>query len=338
MVGNPIHSARNKGWEWITEVFMLSSRKTHVWLPLLTLYIAWGTTYLAIRFAVETIPPFFVAGLRFLLAGLVLVTWRRLAGDPSPSLKQWRTASISGILLLVGGIGGLTLAEKYVPSGMAALIVAATPMWVILLEAIRPGGQPPTPRTMLGVLVGIIGIFLLVGTGKTAINSSGNEFLGVIILIAAGLSWAGGSIYTHNLPTSTAPLLDTGMQLLMGSAGSFLLGLLMGEANSIDLRAISMRSLVGVGYLVIVGSLIGYVCYTWLLRVAPTSLVMTYAYVNPLVAVLLGTLVAGEELTPMVLIATPLILGAVGLIHWHQPVPKPHADPQVSMEAHTGSD
>jgi drug/metabolite transporter (DMT)-like permease len=311
--------------------------KTRMWLALITLYIAWGTTYLAIHYAVDTIPPFFVAGLRFLLAGLVLFSWRRLAGDPSPSLRQWRSASISGVLLLVGGIGGLTWAEKYVPSGMAAVIVAATPLWVFLLEAIRPGGQHATPRTMLGVLVGIIGIFLLVGTGKTAINQSSNEMLGVIILIGAGLSWAGGSIYTHNLPEIAAPLLDTGMQLLVGSAGSFVLGLLMGETRMVNLREISLQSLLGVGYLVIVGSLIGYVCYTWLLRVAPTSLVLTYAYVNPLVAVLLGTLVAGEVLTPMVLVATPLILGAVGLLHWHQPAQKTHANSQVSLETSPGN-
>lgn len=312
--------------------------KTRMWLALFILYIAWGTTYLAIRYAVETIPPFFVAGVRFLLAGLVLYLWRRLAGDPAPSLRLWRSASISGILLLVGGIGGLTLAEQVVPSGMAALIVAATPLWVILIEAVRPGGQRPSLRTLSGVLIGLVGIFLLLGSHQAEISHAGNEMLGIIILFAAGLSWAGGSIYTHNLPKGGFPLLETGMQLLVGSAGSFLLGLLMGEARGFNLRVVSLQSAFGVGYLVVVGSLIGYVCYTWLLRVAPTSLVMTYAYVNPLVAVLLGTLLAGEVLTSMMLVATPLILGAIGLIHWHQPEQKPHAVAQVSMEASPGCD
>jgi drug/metabolite transporter (DMT)-like permease len=177
-----------------------------------------------------------------------------------------------------------------------------------------------------------------VGSNQSGISHSGKELMGIIILFAAGLSWAGGSIYTHNLPQGGFPLLETGMQLLVGSAGSFLLGLLMGEAKGLNLRAVSLQSAFGVGYLVVVGSLIGYVCYTWLLRVAPTSLVVTYAYVNPLVAVLLGTLLAGEVLTSMMLIAIPLILGAVGLIHWHQPTQKPHAVSQVSVEASPGSD
>ena len=297
--------------------------KSRIWMALITLYIAWGTTYLAIRFAVETIPPFFMTGVRFGVAGLILFAWRRLAGDPAPTRLQWRSATIIGIFLLVGGIGGVTLAEKYVSSGIAALIVAATPMWVVLIEAVRPGGARPTWQSIVGVMIGLAGIFILVEQGNSSAGQPGTSLFGIAIILMATLAWSAGSIYSHSAELPKSALLGSGMELLAGSAGSFLVGLLTGEGAQLSLSAISLRSLSGLSYLIVVGSLVGFVCYTWLLRVAPTSQVVTYAYVNPLVAVIVGNLLAGEVITPRVLVATPLILLSIGLIHMRQAKPEP---------------
>ncbi len=286
-----------------------------MWSALIALYIAWGTTYLAIRFANETIPPFFMTGVRFLVAGLILYIWRRLAGDPAPTRQQWRSAVIIGSFLLVGGIGGVTLAEEYVPSGITALIVAATPLWGVVIDALRRGGQRPTSLTMIGVMTGLAGILILIDPFHISWQGTGLSLLGVAIVLLAGLSWAIGSIYSRAADLPKSPLLGTGMELLAGSAGSFVVGLLMGEGHQIDFATISLRSLAGLGYLIVIGSLIGFVCYTWLLRVAPTTLVVTYAYVNPVIAIIVGSLLAQEVLTPKVMIAIPLILAAVGLIH-----------------------
>jgi drug/metabolite transporter (DMT)-like permease len=312
--------------------------KSRLGLALFTLYIAWGTTYLAIRIAVETIPPFFMTGTRFLVAGLVLFIWRRLAGDPAPTRIQWRSAILIGSLLLVGGIGGVSLAEKYVPSGIAALIVAATPLWVALIDAVLPGGDHPTRRSMFGILLGIAGIFILVDPGKTAGRQAGYSLLGIALILLATFLWSLGSIYSHKAQLPSSPLLGTGMELLAGAAGSYLIGLLLGETRQLHFAAISLQSLAGLGYLILVGSLVGFVCYTWLLRVAPTPLVVTYAYVNPLVAVFLGSMLAGEALTPRVLVAAPLILAAVGLIHMRQSKKEPQQAPALVVHAPAGDD
>lgn len=288
--------------------------KPKMWLALLTLYIAWGTTYLAISYAIKSIPPFFMSGMRFLVAGLVLYTWRRLSGDPAPTRKQWQSAAIIGMFLLVGGIGVVGIAEQTVPSGIAALIIAATPLWVVLIEAFPPIKNRPSWLSIAGVLVGLAGIFILVNP----LSSSGEQnynLLGVAALLLAALSWSFGSIMSHRADLPKSALLSSGMQLLVGGIGSFVVGILTGEGSRLDLSAIKLSSLAGLGYLIVIGSLVGFVCYSWLLRVAPTSLVVTYAYVNPLVAVALGSLIAHEILTPRMLVATPLIISAVIMIH-----------------------
>jgi drug/metabolite transporter (DMT)-like permease len=312
--------------------------KSRIWLALFAIYIAWGSTYLAIHFAVESIPPFFMTGVRFLVAGLVLYTWRRLAGDPAPTRAQWRSATVSGTFLLVGGIGGLAWAEQRVPSGIAALIVAATPLWVVLIDALRPGGNRPTWQTITGVLIGLAGISILAGSAKASGNQPGYTLLGVTVLLLAALSWAIGSIYSRGADLPKSSLLSTGMELLVGSVGSFLAGLVTGESGRLDVAAINLRSLSGLAYLILVGSLVGFVCYTWLLRVAPTTLVVTYAYVNPLVAVILGSLLAQEVLTPRALIATPLILSAVVMIHLKHTEDKPSEQPRLTVQVPAGED
>jgi drug/metabolite transporter (DMT)-like permease len=292
--------------------------RSRIWLALFVIYLAWGSTYLAIHYAVQTITPFIMTGVRFLVAGLVLYAWRRLAGDPAPTRSQWRSAILIGSLLLVGGIGGLTWAEQYVPSGISALIIAATPLWVVLIEILKRGGNRPTRLITVGVLIGMAGIFILINPINSSDHQHEYNLLAIAALLLAALSWAIGSVYSHraNLPSST--LLSSGMELLAGSVGSFVLGLLTGEAGRLDLTGINLISLAGLLYLIVVGSLVGFVCYSWLLREAPTTLVVTYAYINPLVAVILGSLLAQEVLTTRILIATPLILSAVVLIHARQ--------------------
>jgi drug/metabolite transporter (DMT)-like permease len=289
---------------------------SRMWLALLVLYIAWGSTYLAIRYAVESLPPFFMAGTRFLVAGLIVYAWRRLAGDPAPSRRHWRSAAIIGIFMLVGGLGGVTWAEQSVPSGITALLVAAVPLWIVVVDVLRPGGKRPSWQTAAGLLVGMGGILILAGPAMGSGNEGSNHLASVIVLLLATLSWAIGSVYSRGAELPKSTLLGTGMELLAGSAGLYIFGLATGEAGRLDLAAVSTRSLLGLGYLIVVGSLIGFVAYTWLLRVAPTSTVATYAFVNPIVAVVLGSVLAREVLTPRVAIAIPLILSAVALIHF----------------------
>lgn len=288
--------------------------KTRIWSALIAIYLAWGSTYLAIHYAVQSIPPFFMTGTRFLVAGLILYAWRRLAGDPAPSAAQWRSGITMGTLLLVGGIGGLSWAEQYLPSGISALMAAASPLWVVLIDALRPGGKRPSLVTMMGVLIGLAGIFILINPGKSTGGAPEYNILGLVVVLLGTLSWALGSIYSHTADLPDSAVLGTGIQLLAGSAGSFVVGLASGEGRQLNLASFSLSSIAGLAYLIVVGSLIGFVCFTWLLRVAPTTLVVTHAYVNPLVAVMLGSLLAQEVVTAKIFAAAPLILSAVVLI------------------------
>ncbi len=312
--------------------------KTRIWTALLAIYLAWGSTYLAIHYAVQSIPPFLMTGVRFLVAGMVLYAWRRLAGDPAPSRMQWRSAAIAGNLLLVGGIGGVAWAEQFVPSGISALVVAATPLWIVLLEALRKGGKRPASLTVAGVLVGLVGIFILVDSGRSSAVAGSRSWLGMAVLLLASLSWSIGSLYSHGADLPKSALMGTGIELLAGSAGSFVLGLATGEAGRINLGTISPASLGGLAYLIVVGSIIGFACYTWLLRVAPTTLVVTYAYVNPLIAVMLGSLLAGELLTPREAIAIPLIIAAIVLIEMKKPEKAAIDRPMITLPSTGGED
>ncbi|HSF81789.1 MAG TPA: EamA family transporter [Anaerolineales bacterium] len=287
--------------------------KARIWLAMLAVYIAWGSTYLAIRIAIETIPPFIMAGTRFLIAGLILYVWRRAAGDARPSRLEWRSAAIVGLLLLVGGNGGVVWAEQRVTSGIAALIVGSAPLMMALIDALRPGGRKPGWLASLGLLVGFGGIVLLVGQPGGAGDPPALDTLAVAVLLLASLLWAAGSLFNRGAILPKSALLGTGMEMLVGSAGLFLLGTLSGEWGRLELGAISLRSLAGLAYLVVGGALVGFVAYTWLLRVAPTPLVATYAYFNPLIAILIGNLLLQEPLTPRLLFSALLILSAVAL-------------------------
>lgn len=277
---------------------------------LLAVYVVWGSTYLAIRFAVETLPPFLMAGTRFVVAGALLYGWRRARGFPRPTGAQWRAAAVVGGLMLLGGNGGVVWAEQWVESGTAALIVASVPLWMVLLDWLRPGGTPPRPSVWLGILVGLAGVGILMGGPRTG---SANYTAGWLVLVLASISWAIGSLYSRRA-VFPAPLLATGMQMLAGGALLLLAGVLTGELGGLDPSTFSLRSVLSLAYLIVFGSLIGFSSYVWLLRVTPPAVASTYAYVNPVVAVFLGWLLAGEQLTPRVLAASLVIVGGVALI------------------------
>jgi drug/metabolite transporter (DMT)-like permease len=278
----------------------------------IAVYTIWGATYLGIRFAIETIPPFLMAGSRFMIAGAMLYAWMRLRGVPAPTRMQWRATTIIGALLLLGGNGVLAWAEQLVPSGLAALIISMVPVWMVLLDW-RRGGARPTMGISLGLVLGVVGIVLLVGPTNFA---GGNQLntLGVIVLLFASLSWATGSLYARRASVPAVPLLATSMEMLTGGGLLLLAGLVTGEGGQLRLDHLSLRSAIAFGYLVFFGSLVGFSAYTWLLRVSTPARVSTYAYVNPVVAVFLGWALAGEALTPQTVLAAAVIITAVVVI------------------------
>jgi drug/metabolite transporter (DMT)-like permease len=289
--------------------------KTKIWIALLALYIVWGSTYLAIRFAVETIPPFMSAGMRFLVSGVILLAWRTSAGDALPTRRQLRSTAIVGILLLLGGNGLVSFAEQRIASGIAALIVGTVPLWMVLIEAIRPGGVRPSWQAILGLIIGFGGIYLLVGPSELSIGSLQFDTTGILAVIVASFLWSIGSIYSRGADMPASSLMATSAEMLAGSAALFVVSGLLGEWRNFDLASVSTGSWLGLAYLITFGSLVGFVSYIWLLKHAPVSLVATYAYVNPLVAVFLGAWLADETLNARILIAGLVIIGSVVLIN-----------------------
>jgi len=289
--------------------------KSKIWLALLALYIVWGSTYLGIKVAIETIPPFFHAGIRFLISGIILVVWQRAAGQSMPTRRQWMSTAIIGILLLLGGNGLVAWAEQFIPSGIAALIIGSSPMFLVLAEALRPGGVKPNWQAIVGLLIGFTGIFILVGPSNISGSATKINPFGVAALLSACLFWATGSIYSKNADLPKSSLMTTGAQMVTGSVGLFIVSLLTGELSKWDPAGVSMRSIYGLTYLIFVGSLIGFASYGWLLQNAPISLVATYAYINPIVAVLLGSWLGSEKLEPHIWLATAVIIGSVMFIN-----------------------
>lgn len=294
----------------LTDTAVRSPSRARLIAGFATVYILWGSTYLAIRVGVETIPPFMMGAIRFLIAGSVLY----LAVRPRerPTFAQWKSAAIVGVLLLVFGNGAVMWAEQKMPSGIASLIVAVVPLWMVLLDWARRGGRRPTAIVMVGVILGLVGLAILVD--PFAPSSTAVDRLGVLALLGGSLSWAVGSIYSKHAPHHPTPLVSPAMQMLAGGAGLAILALLSGELTRFRADAVSTHSMLAVLYLVIFGSLVGYSVYIWLLRVATPSAVSTYAYVNPVVAVFLGWLILSEPLTPRTLLAAAVIVGAVALI------------------------
>jgi drug/metabolite transporter (DMT)-like permease len=280
-------------------------------------YVFWGSTYLAIKYAIETLPPFLMAGSRFLLAGSILFVWARLSKDyETPKWEHWRTSLIVGTLLLLGGNGAVVVAQQYIPSSLAALLVATEPFWIVILSWVWLNGGRPTWKVVLGLAVGFAGVWLLIsGRATNGIDGGGfGEWIGVVAVMIGALSWATGSIYGLRGATPRSSILASGMQMIAGSASLLLVGIIRGEWSTFDPNAVSTASLFGVGYLIVFGSLVGFTAYSWLLKNARPSMVATYAYVNPVIAVLLGWLIAGEAMTGQMLLGAGVIVGSDVLI------------------------
>ncbi len=288
--------------------------KIRIAVAMLAVYLVWGSTYLAIRFAVETIPPFIMAGTRYLIPGVLMLVWRRLAGDPAPTRKQWIAGAIVGLFLLLGGNGLVSWAEQRVESGIAALIVGTAPIWMVLFDAALSRKRPRWP-VIVGLLTGFGGILLLIGPASLFGGHPRYDLPGMGVVMLAALLWSVGSIYSRGADLPRSPLMGTGIEMLAGSAGLYLASLVSGEWRTFNIAAVSQQSLLGLLYLILFGTLVGFVAYTWLLRNAPISLVSTYAYVNPLVAILLGNWLAQEPLNWHVALSAAIIIGSVVLIN-----------------------
>ena len=276
-------------------------------------YGLWGSTYLGIRVAIESIPPMLMAGTRFLTAGVLLYGFMRMRGAPRPQAIHWKNAAIVGALLLLIGNGGLTWAELTVPSNIAALIIASTPLWMIVFDWLRPGGRRPHGSVFAGLILGFIGVALIIAS-KDHNGRSVAEPLGAFVLLAAALCWAAGSVFSRHAVQSESALLAVAMQMIAGGALLLLAGFVFGEHHGFHFDAITTSSRVAFFYLLIFGSLIGFTAYVWLLQVSTPARVSTYAFVNPLIAVILGRLCLHETLPASVLVAGALIVAAVLLI------------------------
>jgi drug/metabolite transporter (DMT)-like permease len=275
-----------------------------------TLYLVWGSTFLGIKFAIETLPPLLMAGGRFLLAGVILYLFLRVRGAPRPTPQEWSVAGLTGTLLLLGGNGLVTWGQQTVPSGRAALIVATTPLWMVLIGYFFYGGERPGLRLCLGLAVGFAGAILLIRPGG---SDQAGDLASALALLASPLAWSIGSLESRRRPGSHG-LLSSAMQMVAGGSLLVVAGSLLGEWPVLLARPVSGKSIGAFFYLSILGALVGFTTYAWLLRMAPPTAVSTYAYVNPLIAVLLGWLVAGESLDGGVLLPAGLIIGAVVLI------------------------
>jgi drug/metabolite transporter (DMT)-like permease len=277
------------------------------------IYVIWGSTYLAIRFAIETMPPFLMAGARFLTAGLLLFGWARLRGADAPTGRQWRASAALGALFLLFGNGGVVWAESRVPSGLASLLVAMVPVWTVLVSWRVPGGQRPTAGVVAGLATGFVGVGLLVApSGMSA--GGGVDHVGAAVLMASSLSWAVASVLSPRFSLPASAPMASSLQMLSGGALLVLAGAVTGELGQVHAADFSVRSLLAFLYLIVFGSLVGFSAFAWLLRVTSPSRVATYAYVNPAVAVFLGWAFAGEQLGGRTLVAAAVIVAAVVLI------------------------
>jgi drug/metabolite transporter (DMT)-like permease len=287
--------------------------KLRVALALLAVYLVWGSTYLAIRFAIATLPPFLMAGVRFTIAGWLLYALLRIRGEPAPTRRHWAATALVGILLLGVGNGGVTWAEQRIPSGVAALILAGTPAWMVLLDWVRPGGSRPRARIVFGVAMGLVGIGLLVyAAGNLRVERV--DLLGSLAVMLSAFSWAFGSISSRSLKMPSSAFLVTAMQMIAAGATLILVGMASGEAARVSLALVSLSSLLAFGYLIVFGSWVGFSAYVWLLKNTTPAIASTYAYVNPAIAVFLGWAFAGETVDRWTIGAMAVIIAGVAMI------------------------
>lgn len=279
-------------------------------------YVIWGSTYLAIKYAIETLPTFLMAGVRFTIAGAVLYCWARMTSDyERPTRKQWRSSFIIGALLLGIGNGGVVFAEHYITSSLAALLVATTPFWIVLLSWMFMGEGRPTQKVVVGLAVGFVGVGLLISGGQSYSGMGSNgQLLGIIAVLAASLAWCAGSLYGTRAASPRSAVQTAGMQMLAGGLILLVTGTVLGEWSAFDPSAVSAASAAALVYLIVFGAIVAFTAYSWLLKNASPASVSTYAYVNPAVAVLLGWAVAGEKLSATMLVGAAVVVVSVMLI------------------------
>lgn len=295
--------------------------RTALWLGFATIYLVWGSTYLAIRVAVETLPPFLMAGARFLVAGSILYAWLWFTRRIRPTPRQWFDNAIVGALLLLGGNGLVSWAEQTVPSGIATLLISVGPLFIVLGDWLvlvvgrdHTRGARPTLPTLAGIALGVVGLVLLVAPSLSAEAAVPLDPWRVGGILFACVTWSAGSIYTRYARTPAEPLTAASIQMLMGGLWLVLTAAALGEAGSFDPAAIAAPSVLAWLYLVFVGSLVGFTTFVWLMKHSTPARVSTYAYVNPIVAVFLGWLILDEPIGPRLLVASAIIIAGVAII------------------------
>jgi len=286
-------------------------------LAFAAIYLIWGSTYLAIRFAVETLPPFLMLFARFFTAGVLMYAFLRWRGVPRPGAREWFGAAIVGGLLLLGGTGAVGWAEQWIDSGLAALIVAIVPVWMVVLDWIGPERRKPTGAVVAGLVLGLAGVAVLVGPVELS-GGDRMQFIGSAVVVFGTLSWATGSVYGTRLPHPRSPWMSAALQMTAGGVLLLLFGTAMGEWSRLDPAGMSAKSLGALAYLMVFGSLIAFAAYIFLLRHEAPARVGSYAYVNPVVAVFLGWALASEPVTPRTMAAAAIILTGVVLIVRHR--------------------
>ncbi len=280
-------------------------------------YMFWGSTFLAVHYAVETTPPLLLVAMRQIVAGLALYPLARLHSKEKTTPRQWLDGAIIGVLLIAGGNASISWAEsKQTPTNVAAVLVATVPLWMAIFDWLRPNGPRPTFRIAAGLAIGLTGVGLLVSPGDPLLHTAGGAVnpICALVLFGGSLAWAAGSVFSRHLQTPKSPLLGAAIITLTGGIVLGVEALALGEVSRLHVHDISLRSWVSLGYLAVFGSIIGYSAYAHLLAVEPPARVATYAYVNPVVAVILGWAIAGERLTPRMAVAAAVILTAVALV------------------------
>ncbi len=289
--------------------------KIRVVMAFAAVYLIWGSTYLAIRWVIETMPPFLMAAVRFITAGIILLAIVCYKNPERPTWRHWRSASVIGGLLLLGGNGGVVWAEQFVPSGMAALLIASVPLWMVLLDWIWNKKKPPHSAVFIGIALGFLGVGFLVYPHSNGMSLNPK---GAVIVLLAAISWSIGSIYSRRADLPRSTFLATAMEMICGGTLLLIAGFMNGEMSMLKINLFSARSVWALAYLAVFGSLIALTAYVWLLRVVPAANVATYAFVNPIVAVFLGWALAHEHLQGHTFIAAILIIGAVFLVTMYQ--------------------
>ncbi len=291
----------------------LASRSTIMVLSFLALYFIWGSTYLAIHIASETMPPLTMLGARFGVAGLIMLGWLKMRGKPMPTAAQWRSAIIVGFLMLCLGTGSVALSMKYIPTGMAALLLTTVPLWMVLFDWLWKGGAKPSPLFFAGFALGLLGVFFLIDP-QTLSHGFQADVFAILAVIGGAMSWSIGALQGKSCNMPENPVTSTAVQMIGGGLTLVLTGFLIGERVAFVAEMFTLRSMVAWGYLVIFGSFIAFSAFIWLMRNTTPARVTTYAYVNPVVAIYLGWALAGEEITSRILLASMFMITAVVIV------------------------